>query len=503
MHPVIAAIGRHAAAHPDRAALSDGNREVSYASLNRAVAETAAELRRRTGKTIALCLDNSPEWIIADLAVLAARLTCLPLPAFFSPQQQAHALDDAGVECVITDRPEACVARLRAGGLPAAPGNDLPVAGRRLGQVWIAPSAAPAMPGGTVKVTYTSGTTSHPKGVCLGEAALAAVVRSLVDRCRLGAPDRHLGVLPLATLLENVAVYAALTAGAHAVLRPLEEIGIQGASGARPDKLLAALRSTGATTAVLVPQLLKVLVERLEAGAAAPGALRFLAVGGAMVAPALLERAARLGLPVFEGYGLSECASVVALNAPGANRPGTVGRPLPHVTVSIDGDGEILAEGAVLIGHCGRGDETRGAWRTGDLGRLDADGYLRITGRKKDCFITSYGRNVSPEWIEAALTGEPAIAQAWVCGEARPWVVAVITPGAEHGDADVDEAIERANAPLPAYARVRRWIRAEEPFSAANGELTANGRQRRVQLARRYGAAIESLYLEESNELLR
>jgi long-subunit acyl-CoA synthetase (AMP-forming) len=336
----------------------------------------------------------------------------------------------------------------------------------------------------------------------VGEAALAAVVRSLVMTCRLNAGDRHLGVLPLATLLENVAVYAALSAGGRVILRPLEDMGTLGASGARSDKLLAALESSGSTTAVLVPQLLKALVERLEAGEAAPRGLRFLAVGGAAVAPALLERAARLGLPVFEGYGLSECASVVALNAPGANHRGTVGRPLPHVTISLARDGEIFVDGAVLLGYCGREDEMRGPWPTGDLGTLDVDGYLRITGRKKNCFITSYGRNVSPDWVEAVLAAEPAVSQAWASGEARPWTAAIVVPRPGCPDARLDEAIARANATLPEYARVRRWLRATEPFSFANGELTANGRLRREQLARRYGAAIESLYLEESNELL-
>jgi len=502
MHPVIAAIGRHAAAHPGRVALTDGVRNLGYAALNRLIADAAAQIRTETTKTVALCLDNCPEWLVADLALLAARLPCLPLPAFFSPRQQMHALVDAGVECIITDQPEACLMRLRSAGLAAAPGAGLMIAGRCLGRVWIGRSSKPVIPAGTVKITYTSGTTGHPKGVCLGEAALAAVVRSLVVTCRLQTGDRHLGVLPLATLLENVAGYAALMAGGTVVLPPLAEIGTLGAAGARPGLLLTALESSRATTAVLVPQLLKGLVERIEAGAACPRALRFLAVGGAATAPALLESAERAGLPVFEGYGLSECASVVALNAPGANQRGTVGRPLPHIALSFARDGEILVSGALLLGYCGQQEEMRGPWPTGDLGTLDADGYLRITGRKKNCFITSYGRNVSPDWVEAALAAEPSIAQAWVSGEARPWAAAVIVARPGCPDAELAEAVDRANKTLPEYARVRRWLHAEEPFSFANGELTANGRLRRERIARHYESAVESLYTEEFNELL-
>ena len=500
MHPVIAAIGRHAAANPRRAALADGTRQISHSALNRAIADVAADIRTRTSKPVALCLDNSPEWIIADLALLATRLPCVPLPAFFSAQQQAHAASDSGVECVITDQPERCIERLRSAGLPAVFDDDLHVAGRRLACIRIGTRPSAALPRGTVKVTYTSGTTGNPKGVCLGGDALAKVARSLASACALGPGDRHLSLLPLATLLENVGVYASLLAGACCMLPPLEEIGYAGTSGIRPETLLGAIVRHRATTGIMVPQMLQAVVERIERGASAPLTLRFLAVGGAPVAPALLQRAAILGLPVFEGYGLSECASVVSLNTPAANRHGSAGRPLSHCTLSFGRDGEIFATGATLLGYRGAPAPAGDAWPTGDIGHVDAEGYLHITGRKKDCFISSYGRNVSPAWIEAALTLEPAIAQAWVCGEARPWVAAVVTPGPGQTDAAVGAAVENANRSLPGYAQVRRWIRSREPFTFANGELTANGRLRRAALAERYQPAIENLYQEEIHE---
>jgi long-chain acyl-CoA synthetase len=501
---VIAALGRHAAAHPRRCALTDGARELGYAALNRAVADAAADIRMRTSKPVALCLDNSPEWVIVDLALLTTRLPCVPLPRFFSAQQQAHAVTDAGVECVITDQPERCIERLRSVGLPAVRDADLHVAGHRLACVRLgARTAAAALPRGTLKVTYTSGTTGNPKGVCLGSDALAKVARSLASACDLGAGDRHLSLLPLATLLENVGVHASLVAGACCVLPPLEEVGIAGASGVQPAVLIDSLVRHRATTAILVPQMLQAIVERIERGAPVPPGLRFLAVGGALVAPALLARAATLGLPVFEGYGLSECASVVSLNTPAANRRGSAGRPLPHCTLTFGSDGEIFAAGATLLGYHGGTAPAAEAWPTGDIGHLDAEGYLHITGRKKDCFISSYGRNVSPEWIEATLALEPAIAQAWVSGEARPWVAAVITPAPGQTDAAVRAAVTRANRGLPGYAQVQRWIRSTESFSIATGELTANGRLRRAQLAARYQADIDNLYQEEPHALSR
>lgn len=503
MHPVVAAIGRHAAAHPRRCALTDGARELGYAALNRAIADAAADIRMRTSQPVALCLDNAPEWVIVDLALLTTRLPCVPLPLFFSAQQQAHAVTDAGVECVITDQPERCIERLRSGGLPAVRDTDLHVAGRRLAFIRLGARPAAALPRGTVKITYTSGTTGTPKGVCLGSDALAKVARSLASACGLGAADRHLSLLPLATLLENIGAHASLVAGACCTLPPLEEAGAAGATGMRPAALIDAMIRHRATTVIMVPQMLQAVVERIERGAPVPPGLRFLAVGGALVAPALLARAATLGLPVFEGYGLSECASVVSLNTPAANRRGSAGRPLPHCSLSFGKDGEILVTGATLLGYHGTAVPAVHAWPTGDIGHLDSEGYLHITGRKKDCFITSYGRNVSPEWIEAALTLEPGIAQAWASGEARPWVAAVITSAPDQSDTAVSAAVVRANRSLPRYAQVQRWIRACEPFSPANGEMTANGRLRRAALAARYQPDIDNLYQEEAHELSR
>ncbi len=502
MHPVIAALTSHAAADPGRMALA-GAPPLTYAALHRAVGEAAEGIASRTARPVALWLDNGPQWVVADLALLAAQLPCVPLPRFFSPLQQAHALADAGVEWLLASDAGPALEALQSAGVAVERGPDLTLAGRPVACLRPGITRNAALPDGTVKITYTSGTTGTPKGVCLGGSALAAVASSLAEACGLGPRDSHFSVLPLATLLENVAVYASLVGGARCVAMPMEEIGILGASGVRPDTLLAAMARARATTAIMVPQILKAVVERLEAGAGAPHALRFLAVGGAAVAPSLLERAASVGLPVFEGYGLSECASVLTLNTPGARRPGSAGRPLAHVALSFSPEGEILAGGATLLGYCG-GSRMEGApWPTGDLGHLDAEGFLHITGRRKDCFITSYGRNVSPGWIEAALTAEPAIAQAWVSGESRPWPAAVVQARAGYPDAAVAGAIARVNRGLPDYARVGRWIAAREPFSCSNGELTANGRVRGVRLAEHYRAAIDALYQEESDALLR
>jgi len=503
MHPVIAAVCRFASARPHRPALTDNQRALSYRALSRAIGETGAELRTRGARVVALCIDNSPAWIVTDLALLAARLSCLPLPDFFSPTQQWNAIEDAGADWIVTDRPDFFLDLLRGNGAIAVRAPDLELFGRRVAQVQIDRSDPLRLPDQTTKITYTSGTTGNPKGVCHNGAALGAVASALSVTCALTAADRHLSLLPLATLLENVGVYATLLAGGCCVLPSLQQVGTLGASGVQPDRMLASLHASRATTAITVPQMLRALVGRIAGNAPMPPMLRLLAVGGATVTPTLLQDAEMLSLPVYQGYGLSECASVLTLNSPGANRLGSVGRPLPHVTLSFAKDGEILAQGATLIGYCGARETHARTWPTGDIGHLDEDGYLYLDGRKKDFFVTAYGRNVSPEWIEAALAGEPAIGQAWVSGEARPWIAVVVTPKNGATDAAVRSAIDRVNQSLPDYARVQGWIRSREPFSANSGELTGNGRLRRHALRGRYQTQLETLYREEAHEFLR
>ena len=217
-----------------------------------------------------------------------------------------------------------------------------------------------------------------------------------------------------------------------------------------------------------------------------------MAVGGARVSAALLARADRLGLPVHEGYGLTECASVVALNTPDARRVGSVGKPLTHVDLAIDGGGEIHVGGPALGGYIG-GEHTPKRFPTGDLGILDADGFLHITGRRKNVFITSFGRNVSPEWVEGEVCDGSSIVQAAVFGEARPWK----SPSwclARGGRAEIQATIDAANRRLPDYARVARLPRCRRALHPVNGQSTSNGRTRRAAIWTRYCMRIAALY---------
>ncbi|MBP7469152.1 MAG: AMP-binding protein [Thauera sp.] len=465
------------AAGGTRPAVRDAAIELSAAQLLQDMRARRARLDALGARRVALALDNGADWVAWDLALLDSGRVCVPVPGFFSPQQQAHVLDSAGVDTLIGDP---IVAARVAGFQEIDEGIFQRV-----------PRTVPSLPAGTVKITYTSGTTGQPKGVCLDAGAQLAVARSLAEVSTACGVERHLSVLPLATLLENVGgVYAAILAGARVDLVPQAALGMTGASGFDVARFIRTLHDHQPHSLILLPQLLLALVTAAEQGIKLPDSLRFVAVGGARVSPALLVRAEALGLPIFEGYGLSECASVVCVNTPAARRIGTVGRPLAHAAVRLAADGEVEVRGACMLGYLGEPAPASDWLPTGDLGHFD-DGFLVLHGRKKHQFVTAFGRNVNPEWVEAELTQQAPIAQAWVHGEALAANVAVIVArGAERSDGDIDAAIAIANAALPDYARVQRWLRADEAFSFHNDLLTANGRLRRAALAERYLARI-------------
>lgn len=431
-------------------------------------------------------LDNGPDWLALDLAIRSLDAVHVPLPTFFSPAQIAHALASSGADAVIVPAGTALPDNFAA--CPTFALDD------QLTLLRLDPAAV-VLPAGTACITFTSGTTGAPKGVCLDAASLLTVAQSLADAAAPLAPKRHLCLMPLSTLLENVAgLYAALISGAEIAVPPLAEVGYTGASGLDVPTLIACLHRYRPDSAILLPQLLLALVMAAEQGATLPDSLKFLAVGGGRVGPALLARAEALGLPVYEGYGLSECASVVCLNRPGAARAGSVGKPLPHAKVSAI-DGELFVEGVRCLGYLGGDPLPPGAIATGDLGHIDADGFVHITGRRKNVFITSFGRNVSPEWVESELLQHPAFAQAIVHGEAQPFNVAIVWPRrADLDAAALLDALNDVNRGLPDYAQVRDIVRADAPFSFADGLLTSNGRPRRDAILTRYRAAVDARY---------
>jgi long-subunit acyl-CoA synthetase (AMP-forming) len=325
------------------------------------------------------------------------------------------------------------------------------------------------------------------------------VVESLVEAVEVRPADRHVALTPLAILLENIAgLYVPLWAGASVALPSLSETGMQGAAGLEPRLMLQALNDNQATAAIFSPQMLQGAIACLQAGYPLPKGLRFIALGGASVSRRLLQKAADLRLPVYEGYGLSEFASVVSLNRPGEQCLGSVGKPLPHVELKIAEDGEVLIKGNPFAGYLGEPpcDTAHGWWHSGDIGFFDDRGFLHLLGRRRHIFITAYGRNVSPEWVERELVLEPAIAQAAVFGEARPWNCALIHAAADADETAVEMALQRVNGLLPDYARITQWLAVDAPFSLHNGQLSGTGRLRREAIYQHYAERIDALYTE-------
>ncbi len=490
-------IAEHARTRPNQPALVGTDMELCYAELTEAIERLAETLRQLKIETLALDMDNGPAWVLLDLAALAAEINLVPIPPFFSPQQVRHCLQQAGVQAVVSDNPQDL--SLRAGDTITCSDQQLLINGSAF-TILATSGSGGAVPDGIAKITYTSGTTGEPKGVMLAWNQIEPVIKSLASIVAVQPDDRHLTLMPLAVLLENIAgLYVPLWAGATALLPSLVETGIEGAAGVDASRMVSCLHNNQATTALFTPHTLQVVVEAIEQGAPTPQDLRFAAVGGAPVSPRLMARAQQLHIPVFEGYGLSECASVTTLNTPLNSRPGSVGRPLPHLKLSITEDGEVLVAGNLFSGYLGEAQtpQTDGWWHTGDVGHLDADGFLYLTGRRRNLFITAYGRNVSPEWVERELIIEAAIAQAAIFGEARPWNVAVLVPSPGSEAEQLAAAVANVNRGLPDYARINRWIIADEPFTPMNGHLSGSGRIRRHTISKIYQQRMELLYQEE------
>ncbi|MEJ2535387.1 MAG: AMP-binding protein, partial [Gammaproteobacteria bacterium] len=332
-----------------------GAQSLTGAQVLAAAARLAGELRCRGTGRAALVLDNGPSWVVADAACLMAGVTLVPLPTFFTRGQADHALAAAAVDTLLFD--------------PARPPRDDLVVKTVIDGIAIAALDAPAgNADGVARITFTSGTTGTPKGVCLSALQLERVARSLADRVAGVGLERHLVVLPLAVLLENVAgVHAGLLAGAEIVFPDAGETGLSGSSAFDPVPLLTAIERLRPGSFILLPQMLKLVVRALRDSGRRLDGLHFIAVGGARTAPSLIHEARALGLPVYEGYGLSECGSVVSLNTPDQDRPGSVGRVLPHVQICVSSENEILVLGPEPVRYAQDGAGGREWFATGDL----------------------------------------------------------------------------------------------------------------------------------------
>lgn len=546
------------------------------------LAKALAELGIKPGDRVGIFAPNCPEWHIADFAVYGLGAVSVPIYFNESSDRLTYILNDSSVRIVVTvgesQARKICECREKLPGLEqvisVAPPVDLhaevlryetliatTVEGdieeyrRRAGEVTGAQLAT---------IIYTSGTTGEPKGVMLSHSNLSSNTED--GFVELLQTDLGLSFLPLAHVYERVIDYGFLFNGITVAYVEQVEAVAQALLEVRPtvvaavprfyEKIYANIlekghRETGAKRAIFdwalrvaakaVPwraygrdvsvgvrmqwEIADWLVySKIRAGVG--GRIRIFSSGGAPLATELAEFFWSVGLAVYQGYGLTETSPVVSTNEPGANKTGTVGRPIANVQVRIAGDGEILVKGPnVMQGYFGKPEQTRevladdGWFSTGDIGRLDEDGYLLITDRKKELLKTAAGKFVAPAPIENLLKSCPFVTNAVVVGDRRKFVAVLIVPNflaieaealkqgrecpaAAHMLNDpwmrdlLSREIERLTARLAQFEKPKRFALLEQDFTFANGELTYTMKLKRRVIEQRYEDVIRRLYAD-------
>jgi long-subunit acyl-CoA synthetase (AMP-forming) len=466
-------------------ALKHKGKSLTYLALKEAVAQLANWIINNNVSRIGIAFDNSFAWVVSDLACQQAQVCCVPIPLFFSETQQRHVIEESQCEYLLTS--EALTL------FPSSKKEILSDSLNIIGYALVSDSTAVFMPTGTNKITFTSGSTGTPKGVCLSSESQWRVAKS-IDGAFEQDDVHHLCLLPLSTLLENIAgIYAPLFHGGTVELASASARGFEGSRLVNPHALLDLIDSLQPTSIILVPELLMMLLQACLKGWLPPVSLTFIAVGGAHVSPIVLAQARAKGLPVYEGYGLSEAVSVSTLNTPQCNVPGSAGKALGHNTLSID-NGEIVVTGNHFLGYLNQPESFYPTQvRTGDLGTI-TDGVLTLSGRKKNIMVNSSGRNVSPEWIESLLMGSGVLRQVLIFCEARPYCVALLVPTSPHISIDeLRKATALINQHLPDYAQVEDFD-VVAPFTLENGLLTQTGKIKRDSVIAYYSNNIAALY---------
>lgn len=482
-----------------KVAIQGDDNQLNYQQLLEEIESLSSVLQLSDKKyqSYGIIMDNHPAWAVLDLALMFQQQCSVPLPPFFSVEQIIHALLDTGVDHLIIEIQNKNLAQndIYEQDLNLfiaeyfEPGSRIIIADKYFlwHQAKSKCSVNQQQENRIQKITYTSGTTAKPKGVMLTEEVILAKVAVLAEASEANENDIALSILPLSTLLENIAgLYVPLFCGAQITLLSPETIGIQGSSQIDAAQLMTTLQKYQPTVFIIIPQLLLLFIKMLQSGYQLPASIRFIAMGGAPVSMVLLLLAEQLKIPVFEGYGLSEASSVVAVNTPSQYRRGSVGKVLNTHQIKICDDGEILVKGQFYKGYLNQGEiNPEEFYATGDIGKIDKDGFIFITGRKKNIINTSYGRNISPEWIEKELEAIPVIAQALVYGHGKPFLIALLVlrdmpdMSTELLFDQLNKALESLNSNLPDYARIADFIEIEEAFSVQNKQLTGTGRPRR------------------------
>jgi long-chain acyl-CoA synthetase len=497
------------------------------------------------GDRVGLVGENSIDWLIADMAILTAGAVTVSPHAPMTARQIHYQLADAEVHWVLVSSAEQ-LAKVRSvrSELPALRGVvvfDGAVAGdeaiswrafqqgglRALGRLGpeLARREQRLGPDDLATVMYTSGTTGNPKGVMLTHGNLVSNALACLAVQPHRPDDVVISWLPYTHIYaRTVDHYTGIAAGVLMALAESADTLVDNIADVQPTHLAAVPRFyEKVLTAVACPdpaetgkRLRRVFGRRLD----------YMSSGGAPLPVPVARTYHQAGLLVLQGYGLTESSPVISFNTKTHNKLGTVGRPLPGVEVRIAPDGEILTRGPhVMKGYwrdpAATAATLRDGWLyTGDLGTLDAENYLSITGRKKELLVLSNGKKVVPSHLEGLLMADPHIDQAVVCGEGRNFLTALVVPhwenvrqtlgatgtgleGAPEGWTDhpavralLDQCARKALADLCNAEQIKKFIVLPRPFSVAADEMTVSLKLRRGVVLNKYGERLEQLYRE-------
>jgi len=502
---------------------------LTWADVERDVGYCVAGLRAigvERGDKVAHAAPNSYLWLVADLAILSLGAVHVPIHNSLTGRQMWFQIDDCEARVVLVagdEQAEKLASVERRTRSTVASVSQL---GRLTDSMCVEFDYVRVAANDPATILYTSGTTGEPKGVILSHGNLVTNAEAMVRGFHSSeVVDRRLNLLPLSHVFARTCdVYTWIVGGSELALADTPQTAVADCATFRPTLMNS------------VPYFYERVMRRLiESGKAdVPGALKHMlggrmrhcCSGSAPLADRVAAFFAERGVLLTQGYGLTESSPVITMNTPTVHRRGTVGQAIEGAEIRIADDGEVLTRGPhVMLGYWNRPEETaatlEGGWlHTGDLGTLDDDGFLTITGRKKELIVTTGGKKIVPSLVEAAILADSLFRQVVVVGDGRDYPTALLVPcratllaalnGATDAAVDSPELFERNEvralvegrlraclAHLSHYEQVRRFVLLEQEFSVERGELTLTLKLRRPQIAANHADRIERLYAAE------
>ncbi|HEX3660648.1 MAG TPA: long-chain fatty acid--CoA ligase [Acidobacteriaceae bacterium] len=549
-----------------------------FAQRVRAVAAALASWGIRKGDRVAILSENRWEWAVADFACLAMGVVDVPIYPTLLGEQIAPLLADSGARAIFvsTRAQHDKIAAIRAGTAlehvvimdeePLAGAetfSSLLSRGSQQPDAGFEGTARAVQPGDLATLIYTSGTTGEPKGVLLTHGNVASNLNYSLDAFGLLPTDACISFLPLshitarhldyALYAKNVlvaycpsfeklpqamqAIHPTILVAVPRVFEKVRQVAEQRAAesgikrrlfaraqaAGRPHREEVAAGRTPSSTSWKIADAL--VYKKLRAGFG--GRVRYFIAGGAPLGIDTAHWFASMGIRILEGYGLTETSPVIAINTPVANRMGSVGRPLPNVECRMASDGELLVRGpSIFQGYWkNRGDaetfDGEGWFHTGDIGHLDAEGFLFITDRKKELLKTSGGKMIAPQPIENKLKASVLVGNCALVGDRHKFASALIVPNFAALDlwaeehriavnsrehlvenpqirAEYQALIDRVNATLANFETIKRFRLVPDEWSLDTGELTPSLKLRRRVVAQKYAREIAEFYADEA-----